>query len=204
MSEQRVLDVSSLPESTVDSRALIWWGNLGMMTIEGTLFAMTIATFLYLRTANLDWPPATVPKPDLLWPTINLILLLLSGIPALIADRAAAHQNKRRAMAGMGLVILAGIAVAVIRSWNMAHIGYTWSDHAFGSIVWVVVGLHSFHLIGATAENTMLMIYAALRPMTKKRFLDFRCGAVYWYFVILSWLPFYFLIFIQPWMHRKG
>src|SRR2546429_8169221 len=46
MTEQRVLDVSALPISSVDSRSLIWWGNLGMMAIEGSMFAMTIATFL--------------------------------------------------------------------------------------------------------------------------------------------------------------
>src|SRR5205823_819321 len=44
----RALDVSELPHGTADSRALLWWGNLGMMTIEGTMFAMMIATYLYL------------------------------------------------------------------------------------------------------------------------------------------------------------
>ena len=36
----RVLDVSELPHGRMDSRALIWWGNLSMMTIEGTVFAL--------------------------------------------------------------------------------------------------------------------------------------------------------------------
>ena len=90
---QRVLDVSALPIGTDDSRALIWWGNIGMMVIEGTVFAMALTTFLYLRMANLDWPPATVPKPDMLWPTINLVLLILSAIPAVMADRAAQSQD---------------------------------------------------------------------------------------------------------------
>lgn len=204
MIEQRVLDVSSLPVSTNDSRALIWWGNLGMMAIEGTMFAMTIATFIYFRTANLDWPPATVPKPDLLWPTINLVMLILSVIPALIADRAGAHQHRSGAIFGLLTCVIVGIVFVAIRSYAMAHIGYKWSDHAFGSIVWVTVGLHTFHAVAATGENTMLLMYAFLRPMTKKRYLDFRCAAVYWYFVILSWLPFYFFIYVQPWMRRKG
>src|SRR5581483_6802925 len=38
----RVLDVSNLPRGTADSRALLWWGNLGMMVIEGTMFMMLI------------------------------------------------------------------------------------------------------------------------------------------------------------------
>ena len=70
---ERLLDVSSLELGTADSRSTIWWGNLSMMAIEGTMFAMLIATYLYLRVANLDWPPNTVVNPDLTLPTINLL-----------------------------------------------------------------------------------------------------------------------------------
>src|SRR5256885_8103499 len=204
MSEQRVLDVSALPHGTLDSRALIWWGNLSMMAIEGTLFALTIATFIYLRMKNLDWPPATVPKPDMLLPTVNLVLLILSGIPALYADIAARKENLNGARIAMLLFILMGIAFIVIRFVVMANIGYKWSDHAFGSIVWVVVGLHTFHVIAASGENSLLLVYLFAWPATKKRFLDVRCAAVYLYFVILTWLSFYLFIFVQPWLSRKG
>ena len=204
MSEQRVLDVSALPHGTIDSRALIWWGNLGMMVIEGTVFCLAFATFIYLRMNNLDWPPATVPKPDMPLPTINLLLLIVSGIPALYADAAARREDLTGVRVGMVLFILMGIIFIVIRFVNLANLGYKWSDHAFGSIVWVVIGMHMFHCIVASGENTMLLVYLFGWPATKKRFLDVRCAAVYWYFVILSWLPFFVLIYVQPWMHRKG
>ena len=204
MSEVRVLDVSALPRGTADSRALIWWGNLGMMVIEGTVFCLAFATFIYLRMKNADWPPASVPKPDMLLPSINLVLLLLSGIPALYADAAARNQDLHGVRIGMALFIAIGIVFIAIRFVVMAHLGYKWSDHAFGSIVWVVMGMHLFHCITASGENLMLLIYLFLRPATRKRYLDVRCAAVYWYFVILSWLPFFVVIFVQPWMRRKG
>jgi heme/copper-type cytochrome/quinol oxidase subunit 3 len=204
VSEQRVLDVSALPHGTIDSRALIWWGNLGMMVIEGTVFCLAFATFIYLRMSSLDWPPSTVPKPDMLLPTINLVLLLLSGIPALYADAAARKEDLNGVRLGMALFIAMGIVFIVIRFVVIAHLGYKWSDHAFGSIVWVVIGMHLFHCIVASGENVMLLVYVFMKPATKKRFLDVRCAAVYWYFVIITWLPFFVLIFVQPWMHRKG
>src|SRR5438270_3958875 len=175
-----------------------------MMAIEGTLFALAIATFIYLRMNNLDWPPATVPKPDMLLPTINLLLLIVSGIPALYADAAARREDLTGVRIAMALFILMGIIFIVIRFVNLANIGYKWSDHAFGSIVWVVIGMHMFHCIVASGENTMLLVYLFGWPATKKRFLDVRCAAGYWYFVILSWLPFYFFIYVQPWLSRKG
>jgi cytochrome c oxidase subunit III len=201
---QRVLDVSALPEGTADSRALLWWGNLGMMAIEGTMFAMLIATFLYYRVSNLDWPPATVPKPDLLLPTVNFVLLLLTFLPAFLADRAALRDDIAGIRISMGLCILAGLIFLAIRTLNFAHLGFKWSDHAYGSIVWTSIGFHTFHVITATSETALLLIYSFLRPLRRKQLLDIRCTAVYWYFVIATWVPFYFLIYLQPWMQRKG
>ena len=200
----RVLDVSELPHGRMDSRALIWWGNLSMMTIEGTVFALAFAVFIYLRMNALDWPPATVPKPDMLLPLIDLALLVLSGIPALYTDAAAKREDLTGVRIGMTTFIAMGIAFITIRFFILANLGYKWSDHAFGSIVWVVIGMHLFHCITASGENLLILIYLSFKPATKKRFLDVRCAAVYWYFVILSWLPFFVMIFVQPWMHRKG
>src|SRR5437773_1241038 len=95
---QLVLDVSHLEEGTNDSRSLLWWGNLGMLAIEGSMFMMALATYLYLKTANLDWPPSTVPKPELVLPTVNLMVLLLALVPAVISDRAAYRDDRRTAL----------------------------------------------------------------------------------------------------------
>ncbi len=192
----RVIDVSALEEETADSRAVLWWGNLGMMAIEGTIFAMLIATYLYLRVVNLDWPPSTVPRPDLLWPSVNLGILLLTFIPALILDRAALRDNVPLCRLALGACIVAGVAFLVIQCRVLADLGYKWSDHAYGSVVWTSVGYHMLHVIAATAETALLFVYALVRPILKKQRLDFRCTAVYWYFVILMWLPFYFIVFI--------
>ena len=201
---QRVLDVSALESDTADSRALLWWGNLAMMAIEGTIFAMLIATYLYLRMVNLDWPPSTVRDPDLLWPSINLGILLLTFIPSLILDRAALHDNVPLCRLALAASLVAGIAFLTIQFFVLANLGFKWSDHAYGSVVWTCIGYHMLHVIAASAETALLFIYSLVRPIVKKQLLDFRCTAIYWYFVILMWLPFYFIVFIEPWLTRKG
>jgi heme/copper-type cytochrome/quinol oxidase subunit 3 len=202
---QRVLDVSALTEGTADSRALVWWGNLGMLAIEGTMFAMALATYLYLRSVNLDWPPSTVPKPDLLLPTINAVLLLLSCMAAYVIDRASITKNMPAIRIGQVLCIVAGLTFLYIRfAIIVPNLGYKWSDHAYGSIVWTIIGMHTLHVVTATGETALLFIYGLFKPVMKKHLLDFRTTAVYWYFVALVWVPFYFVIFIEPWMRRKG
>ena len=197
------LDVSSLPIGTADSRALLWWGNLGMMLIEGTMFAMLLATYLYFKNANLDWPPSRVPDPDLYSSTFNVVLLLLTLIPAIVADRGALRDSLTMIRAGLGLCILAGIVFMGVRLIAVSTLGFRWSDHAYGSVVWTIIGMHTFHMIAATCETALLFIYTFLRPITKKQLLDVRATAVYWYFVILIWVPFYFIIYVLPYYSRK-
>ena len=86
----------------------------------------------------------------------------------------------------------------------MASLGFKWSDHAYGSIIWATFFLHNLHMFAATGETALLLVYSLTRPVMKKTLLDFRCLAVYWYFVALWWAPFFFLIYIEPWMRRKG
>jgi heme/copper-type cytochrome/quinol oxidase subunit 3 len=203
MNGERTLDVSALPVGTADSRSLIWWGNLGMMVIEGTMFAMLVAVYLYFKNANLDWPPTVVPNPDLFLSTFNVVMLALSCLPALLADRGALRDSVAAIRIGLGLCILAGVAFLIIRVYAVSTLGYKWSDHAYGSVCWTMIGMHTFHMIAATCEASLLFIYTFLRPITKKQLLDVRATAVYWYFVALIWPPFYFIVYVLPYFSRK-
>ena len=200
---ERVIDVSALERETLDSRHTLWWGNLAMMTIEGTMFAMVIGAYLYLRTVNLDWPPSTVIKPDLVLPTVNLLIMLVTGVVMLIVDKAAKRAGVTVVRLGLTFGFLAGIAILVIRSMIVANLGFKWSDHAYGSVIWTIYGFHTLHVLAAIGETALLLIWSVTRPVMKKTLLDFRCLAVYWYFVVLSWIPFYVIVYIAPYIGRK-
>ena len=77
----RSVDVSGLPDQgAFGSSGLIWWGTVGYMVIEGSMFVMTLITYFYLRLKVDAWPPS-LSNPDLFWGTVNLALLLVSVIP---------------------------------------------------------------------------------------------------------------------------
>lgn len=201
----RVLDVSDLPMETADSRALLWWGNVGMLVIEGTMFAMLLATWIYLETANLDWPPQNIQLPPVLWPAIGLALLLVSALfMRFLADRGAMKDDLTSVRIGHAISIAIGIAFLIIRWRNVSELGFKWSDHAYGSVVWTIIGMHTFHMLAATGETIALLVYESVWPVTKKQLLDIRCTCVYWYFVVLAWVPFYLIIYVAPYYLRKG
>ena len=68
------------PDVTFASRSITWWGTLGMMVIEGGVFALALASYFYLHSRSDTWPPGVLP-PDLLWGTVNTAIFVLSVIP---------------------------------------------------------------------------------------------------------------------------
>src|SRR5204863_3882185 len=95
MSDVRTLDVSTLPPGAFGSRSLMWWGTMGIVLIEGTVFALAIGAYFYLRTRMSAWPPDGVAPPDLRWGTINTLVLLASSIPNEAAKRAGERVDLR-------------------------------------------------------------------------------------------------------------
>lgn len=189
-----VLDVSSLPNVVFRSRSLIWWGNVLYMLIEGAMFAMVIASYFYLRTRVSDWPPGVNP-PYLGWGIANGIVFLLSVVPARwIQLRARAGEL---AKVRLGLVALAGFGVVciVLRCFEFAHLNCRWDSNAYGSLIWVLIGLHSGHLLTEFIETLVMLAFTLSSKMEAKRFPDFDANSDYWYFVVFWAVVMNFIIY---------
>src|SRR5256886_17147390 len=96
MSErQATVDVAELPSSAFGNQGLVWWGTVGFMVIEGSMFVIGLVVYFYLRIQVRDWPPS-LPNPDLGYGTANLALVLVSLVPAYLAKIAAEKYDLRR------------------------------------------------------------------------------------------------------------
>jgi cytochrome c oxidase subunit III len=198
MSEGRTLDVSALPPGAFGSRALTFWGTLGIVIIEGTVFALTIGSYFYLLTRYPAWPPHGIAPPDLSWGTVNTLVLLGSLIPNELARRGGEKVNLRQVRIWM--VVSLGFAVAfnIVRAFEFAHLNVSWDHDAYGSIVWLMLGFHTTHIITDLLDSTVLTVLMFTGPVEEHRFVDVEENAVYWYFVVLAWLPIYGVIYWAP------
>ena len=48
MNPPMTIDVRTLPAKAFGPRTTIWWGVLGLLTIEGTMFGILVASYFYL------------------------------------------------------------------------------------------------------------------------------------------------------------
>jgi heme/copper-type cytochrome/quinol oxidase subunit 3 len=188
------LDVGGLPSYGFASRSLMWWGNAGMMTIEGVAFGFMIIIYFYLRSLARVWPDAGYP-PDLLFGNINLAIILASAWPNFLAQRAAADQSVQRVRAWLYVCSVFGAALCAVRWFEFQALNVRWDDGAYGSAMWVLLGFHTFNLVTDVADTFVLTAVTYAKPFEGKRFVDIAENCGYWYFVVLSWLPIYAVIY---------
>lgn len=194
---RQALDVSKLPEYAFGHPGLMWWGTTLFMVIEGSGFVLLLVTYFFYRIKAPQWPPSA-PYPSLTIGTINVLLMVISGIPNRFTQRAAEQFDVKRARLWILITLMFGIAFLVIRWFELWTLGVMWDTNAYGSIVWVTMGIHTTEIItdvGETAVLSALLFTAHTEP---KRLVDVNENARFWDFVIVSWIPCYLLIYWGP------
>jgi cytochrome c oxidase subunit III len=192
-----VIDVKPLPGFAFGHRSTLWWATFGIVAIEGMAFALMITNYLYLKGREPHWPPGVFP-PLLFWGTLNTIVLLASLVPNEIAKKSAEKYDLRKTRLWMLIAIGFAVAFNVIRIWEFRSLNVWWDTNAYGSVVWALLGFHTAHILTDLLDSCVLVALLFKGPLEGKRFVDVSENAMYWYFVVLSWLPIYALIYIAP------
>ena len=191
------LAVDQLPSYAFGARPLMFWGTLGVVAIEGTVFALAIVVYFYIRTQLHAWPPGLEP-PRLIWGTVNVVLLLISVVPTEWTRRKAIKHDLGKVRIGIWICLAFALVMIVIRGLEFTVLNCRWDTNAYGSAVWLLLGLHTVHLVTDAYDTGVLATLFFTGPLEGKRYVDVSENAMYWYFVVLSWLPIYAVIYLSP------
>ena len=195
--EDGALDVSGLASFGFSHSSLMWWGTAGLMAIESTVFAIAIVVYFYLRSHADSWP-MSAPPPELSWGTINTVILVLSVVPNHFAKRAAERLDRGGVRLWLTVCLVVALVFLVVRGFELGALNVRWDASAYGSIVWMLMMLHTVHLITDTWDTTVLDVLFFTGPLEGRRYVDVSENALYWYFVVLSWLPIYAVVYLAP------
>jgi heme/copper-type cytochrome/quinol oxidase subunit 3 len=191
-------DLSGLPTYSFTHRSLMWWGTLGFIAIETSGFGLAIAVYLYLTQKAQAWPPDS-PSPDLLPGTVLTVLLLLSLIPNQLIKRWAQAEDVTKTRLGLVLMCIAGLLPLIVRVFEFRALNVSWDTDAYGSIVWTLLGLHTTHLATDVVDTFVLTaLMFTGHGHEGRRFSDVDDNGFYWDFVVISWLPVYFILYWFP------
>ena len=169
------------------------------MLLEGTGFALALGDLLYLAVARARMADRRAAARSLAG----------HGRHARPAREPRAELARRRAGPSEQDLRRSGSArrhVAARRrcrwssaSSNSARCNVRWDSNAYGSIVWILLGLHTTHLMTDLGDTIVLAVLMFTRHgHNKRRFGDVQDNALYWNFVVLTWLPIYACIYWVP------
>jgi cytochrome c oxidase subunit 3 len=193
----RAIDVSHLPDYAFGHRNVMWWGGAALMAIEGMMFALLIVSYVYLKGRSPEWPPGYF-APVLFWGTLNTAILLSSAIPNHFAKKAAERMDLRRLRLWLAIAIGFGVSFGVIRIFEFSALNVWWDSNAYGSIVWVLLGFHTTHVVTDLLDSISLEVLLFTGPLQNSHFVDAAENSLYWDYVVITWLPVYAFIYLAP------
>jgi cytochrome c oxidase subunit III len=198
MKERMVADLSRLRAHGMQSASPTWWGTLAFMLLEGTGFALVIGIYLYLWSLASTWPMAA-PEPSLGPGTVLTLILVASVVPNYFVSKWAGAEDLRKVRIGIVIMAITGILPLIVRVFEFSALNISWDRNAYGSVLWLMLGLHTTHLITDLADTLVLVAIMFTRHGgTSRRFGDVQDNALYWNFVVITWLPLYVCIYWIP------
>jgi cytochrome c oxidase subunit III len=194
-------DLAELPDYAFGSASLSWWAIVGFMLIEATGFVLGVGAYFYLMPFEQSWPPEPHPPPGLAF--------ALAFVAVAVASEALNVWTKRRAQALDGPAVRRGLLGAVafgavlllLRGLELTTLNVTWTENAYGSIVWALIVLHTFHLLTDVYDTAVLAVLAHRHELTGRKFADVADNAMYWHFIVWSWVLLHLVIYWVPRWH---
>ena len=200
------IDVSDLPSVEFDERSPLWWGNTLGLFIETVMFAILIAIYVTVAMNTDPFPPIRSdrlpvlrdPVPDLFLPTIGLIVLLVSLIPAIWLDISARRRDVKSIKIAIPVTLAFNIAAFIIRYYEFDSLHFKWNDNAYGSVTWMILGMHLLHIIVLAVEDIYVLFWSLIMGVDDKHALDLTVTAVYWYWIVGMWVLLFPIVYLTP------
>jgi cytochrome c oxidase subunit III len=199
MTEVRTLDVSHLKPYDISTESPLWWGQFLLAIIEGFMFCILMAAYLYTRTRMDVWPPPGDQFPHRIAATVALVLLLLSCIGSYIASEGAKKNSRSAMLGGLILNLVLALIAFVLRVIEWHSFNFNWKTDIFGSYIWAFLGLHSFDYIADMVFTAVLIVILLLGRAGPKQRIGVHVDSIVWYFIVAIWVPLYVVIYWSPW-----
>jgi heme/copper-type cytochrome/quinol oxidase subunit 3 len=98
----------------------------------------------------------------------------------------------------MLVCIAFAVAAHVARVYEFFALNTRWDTNAYASVTWVLLGLHTSHLVSDLLDTSVLAAIVFTTEVDGPRYVDVSENSLYWYFVVASWVPVYLTIYWAP------
>ena len=189
------------PREGVAGRSPGWWGMVLLIFTEATFFAILLLSYFYVRfETGITWPPPPLEKPPLFLISIMTPILLLSSVPAHIAEVAARKGNFGRMRLAIAMTMLQGatfIGLQCKEYLDSVKEFKPWTN-AYGSLFYTITGFHGAHVFVGLMLLLWVLVYSFRGRWTVDNHGPVQNILLYWHFVDAVWVFIFMSLYISP------
>jgi cytochrome c oxidase subunit 3 len=183
----------STVELTRDERAVRQTSGpvLGMVIFvasEAMFFATFFGAYFTIYSVNPVWPPAGFPHLEPELATVLTVLLVASSVTLQTGVRAIRRDRTRAMLVWLGLTILLGAGFLGLQLYDYSLLGFGVRDGIFGSLFYVMTGLHMAHVFGGVVFLVLVLVQGLGGQLTHAHHDSIEAGSIYWHFVDVVWI----------------
>ena len=166
----------------------------------GMMFACAFFVYFGLRSQELMWPPAGLPRLPVALPALNTVVIVASSLT--LSRALATMRRGGPAVRWMGATLGLGlgfVALQVLLWRNMWLDGVTVSTGRVGTVFYGLTGLHAVHVAAGIAVLGYLVFRArrdARSPYDSTPVVRLRMCGMFWHFVGGVWIFMFLAMFL--------
>jgi cytochrome c oxidase subunit III len=164
---------------------------LGMVVFvasEAMFFATFFGAYFTIYAVNPVWPPAGFPRLEPELATALTVVLVSSSVTLQLGVRAIRRDRVRLLLILVGLTILLGTAFLGLQLYDYSLLGFGVRDGIFGSLFYVMTGLHMAHVFGGVVFLVLVLLQGFGGQLSDASHDSLEAGAIYWHFVDVVWI----------------
>jgi heme/copper-type cytochrome/quinol oxidase subunit 3 len=190
-------DASLATPSTKPSYSTAWWGMVTLISTESMVFVILLGSYFFLRASAKVWPVGGIAPPELHLSVPFSFVLWGSSIPIFYAEAAIKRGSQSGLRSGLLVSGMMGLAFLGYTLYDFNKLTFGWRTNAYGSIFYLIVGLHALHVFVGLCMNAIVEIKAWQGKFSATRFTTVEVFALYWHFVDAVWIAVFASLFLS-------
>jgi cytochrome c oxidase subunit 3 len=162
-------------------------GMILFVASEAMFFAAFFGGYFTIKANEPVWPPPGIHL-EIDIASILTVILVVSSVAVQMAIRSTRDGSVRRAKVWLGITIGLGVAFLALQAYDYSQLGFGLKDGPFGTLFYVMTGIHMAHVIGGVVFLTLVFGQLARGRLTREHHDPLAAGAIYWDFVDVVWL----------------
>lgn len=162
------------------------------------LFASLFATYLVLRN-NTNGGPGASELFSLPYVLVETLLLLTSSFVSGLALLAMHRNNRKQVLWLLALTALLGVVFLVMELVEFHHLaseGHSWTQSAFLSGYFTLVGTHGLHIAAGLIWLVILAVAIYFKGTTIHNVRRLSLFSLFWHFLDIVWIFIFSVVYM--------